>query len=111
MGRAATVSGVEFEMFPRAALMVVLPVFKLRAAPEVLIVATAEFDEFQVAVPVRSWVLPSVNVPMATNCSVVASGIVGETGVTAIELRAGGVTLAFVDTAKTANVAVMVVFP
>src|SRR5438270_10401261 len=53
---------------PEVAVMVVLPGLTLDASPEVLIVAVDAFEEFHVAVEVRSCWLPSLNVPVAKNC-------------------------------------------
>ena len=47
-------------MAPEAAVMLVEPVARVEAKPELLMVATAVFEEAQVAVPVRFAVLPSV---------------------------------------------------
>lgn len=52
------------------AMMVVFPVPTALANPgvELLIAATAVFEELQFAVAVKSWVLPSVYVPVKENC-------------------------------------------
>ena len=47
-------------MAPEAAVMLVEPVASVEAKPELLMVATAVFEEAQVAVLVRLAVLPSV---------------------------------------------------
>ena len=48
-----------------AAPMVVLPALAAVATPVVVIVATLGLDEDQVTEAVRSWVLPSLYVPVA----------------------------------------------
>lgn len=53
---------------PETALMVVVPALTAVANPVELIVAAAAFDEDQVAVFVRSWVVLSLNAPVAVNC-------------------------------------------
>jgi hypothetical protein len=55
------------------------------ANPAALIVAVAVFDELQVAVLVRFWVVPSLKVPVAVNCCVAPLVIDGFAGVTAID--------------------------
>jgi hypothetical protein len=55
-------------MLPEPAWIVVEPVPTEVANPAVLMVATVVAEELQVAVLVRFWVLPSLNVPVAVNC-------------------------------------------
>lgn len=59
-------------MLPEDAVIVVVPVCSPCASPvvpaELLIVAAAVFDEPQLTAPVKSCVLPSLNVPVALNC-------------------------------------------
>jgi hypothetical protein len=50
-----------------------------------LIVATLVLDEFHVTSPVISVVVPSVNVPIALNCSAPSESIEALFGVTAID--------------------------
>jgi hypothetical protein len=52
---------------PELAVIVVAPVTTPVASPLVLIVAMLGLEELQVAVLVRSWVLPSVKLPVAVN--------------------------------------------
>ena len=59
----------------------------------VLIVATVEEEEFHVAVLVRFWVVPSLNVPVAVNCSVFPMAIEGCVGVTAMDASVAGATV------------------
>jgi hypothetical protein len=56
-------------------------------------------------------VLLSVNVPVAVNCCVVPSGIVGTAGVTAIETNSAAVTFSVVAPATAPDVAVTLVLP
>jgi hypothetical protein len=55
-------------MEPEVAVISTLPIVTLVARPELLIVATAALDELQAAEVVKSFVVPSVNVPVAVNC-------------------------------------------
>jgi hypothetical protein len=57
---AVTVTVVDPVIDPELAETVVEPVATAVANPLVEILATAGADEFHVAVPVRSWVLPSL---------------------------------------------------
>ena len=67
-----TVSTLEPVIDPEAAVMVVVPVPVLVAKPavgdELLMVATLDADELQWTEAVRSWVVPSLKVPVAVNC-------------------------------------------
>lgn len=69
---AVTVSAKVFEVTPLwVAVMLTEPMPAPVANPAALIVATAVLDEFHVAELVRFCVVPSVNVPVAVNWSVV----------------------------------------
>jgi hypothetical protein len=100
---------------PLVAETFAVPVSMLVATPCVpaalLIVATAGVSELHTTVPVMFCVLPSVNVPVAVNGSVVPSGTVGIAGVNAIETKTAGVTVSVVDPMITPDVAVTVVLP
>jgi hypothetical protein len=61
------------------------------------IVATPLFDELQVTVFVRFWVLLSLYVPVAVYCCVFPIGTEAFAGVTAIETRFATVTVSAVD--------------
>lgn len=63
-----------------AAVMVVLPVLRELASPELLIVATVVSDEVQVTDEVRLWLVLSPKVPVALNCCVALRPIVGKLG-------------------------------
>jgi hypothetical protein len=60
-----TVSVVDPVMDPEAAVTVVLPIESADATPWLFIVATLGFVVVQVAVVVKSWVLPSLYEPVA----------------------------------------------
>jgi hypothetical protein len=63
-----TVSAMLLEVTPFCvAEMLLEPTAMPLAKPVVLIVATAGFEELQVAEPVRFCVVPSLNVPVAVN--------------------------------------------
>ena len=89
---AVTVSVVLPEMEPEVERMVVEPVPAAVARPAVLIVATVTAEELHVAVLVRSWVVPSLKVPVALNCWVWPLVIEEFAGVTAIDARVAAVT-------------------
>ena len=70
------------------------PVANPRVPAALLIDAKPAFDESHAAVEVRFWVEPSLNVPVAVNCSVAPMAIDGGGfGVTAIEVRDRAVTV------------------
>ena len=79
---------------PDVAVIVVFPAATALATPFVpavlLMVATAVDEELQLTELVRFCVLPSLNVPVATNCAVVVGAIDGVVVATAIELKVGG---------------------
>jgi hypothetical protein len=66
--RGVTVRPAEPLTVPTAAPIVVEPCPKLSAKPEPVTVATDNEEEVQTAELLKSWVVPSVNVPMALNC-------------------------------------------
>ena len=76
-----------------AAVIMVDPMAALVAKPLLDIVAALEFEELQLAVFVRSWLLPSVKVPIAMNWREVPSAIDGVAGDIAIKTRAAAVTV------------------
>jgi hypothetical protein len=83
------------------------------ATPIVDTVATPASDDVQPRLVVRSFVVPSLYVPVATNVCWVPLGIVGEGGVTAIDTSFASVTVRSVEaeTFVAASVAETVVFP
>jgi hypothetical protein len=108
---AVTVSTVDPLTVPEVALTVAVPVPTLCPSPALLIVAVVGVSEDHVAVLVRFCVLPSVNVPVAVNCSVVPSAIDGVAGVTAMETSVAAVTVSVVDPLMEPVVAVIVAVP
>jgi hypothetical protein len=96
-----TVSEVEPDMPPDAAEIVVEPAAAKVANPlepaALLMAATAAVDELQVTVIVRSCVVLSENVPVATNCWVVPLTMLGLVGVIAMETSVAEVTVTTVD--------------
>ena len=77
-------------------------------------VATLVSDDFHVAFCVKSSVLPSVNIPVATYCWLVLfveMDIVVVKGVTSIDSSTAGVTVSVALPEITPNVALIVVVP
>jgi hypothetical protein len=65
--------------------IVVVPLVRTVARPDEEIVATAEAEEIQVTLVVRSRVLPSLKWPVALNCCEPPTGAVKEDGETVID--------------------------
>lgn len=65
---AATVNVTLLFAAPDCAVIVVFPAAIATANPAALIVDTLEFEELQLTELVRSALLPSLYVPVATNC-------------------------------------------
>jgi len=76
-----------------------------------LIVATEGTVELHPPLGVRSWVVPSLKVPVAVNCRAVPSGIDAVAGLIAIETRLALVTVNVVDPVTGPEAALMVVDP
>lgn len=89
---AAVVNTVEPKMLPEVAVMVVEPMARAVTRPESLMAATPVSDELHVTNAVRSWVEPFEKVPVALNCWVVPTAMLGLAGVTAMDTNIGGVT-------------------
>lgn len=102
---------IEFDV----AAIVVVPCPELVASPSLptalLITATLAFEDVQVATEVRSWVVPSVYVPVAANCCVAPKTIVGFCGVIAIETSAAGFTTSVAEPVIAPDVMLIVVVP
>jgi hypothetical protein len=81
------------------------------AKPSVVMVATVCVPELHSTVPVMFCVLPSVKVPVAVNCWLAPSGIVGIAGVTAIEMSVAAVTVTVVEPVVVPDVAVILALP
>ena len=86
---ADTAKDVDPLTVPEVAVIVVVPGAPPAASPSPLTVATFAAVEFQVAEVVRFLVLPSVNVPIAVNCTFAVTKMDEFAGVTAIDLRVG----------------------
>jgi hypothetical protein len=91
-----TVSEVDEVIVFEVAVIVAVPCPALVARPLVPVVlltfATFAFDVAHVTTVVMSCVLPSVYVPVASNCSVVPNATVAFCGLTAIDTNAAGFT-------------------
>ena len=108
---AVTVNAVDPLTVSELALMVAVPRPVLTDRPVLLIFATDRVSDDQVAVDVRSCVLPSVKVPMAANCRVVPSAIALASGVTAIDTSTAEVTVRVVVALTEPELAVTVAVP
>ena len=108
---AVTVRIVLPEILPWVAVMVTAPAVTAVAKPLVSIWAHDVSDELQVTCAVISSVVPSEYVPMAVNCRLTPTGMLGAVGVTAMEDRVAGVTVRVVLPEILPKVAVMVVVP
>ena len=106
-----TFNTVDPAMLFTVALMLAVPTPTLLANPLLLIVADDGVSELQLAVAVKSCVVPSVNVPVATNCCVVPNATVGLAGVTEIETSAAELTVNVVEPCTDPAVAVMLAVP
>jgi len=84
---SATVSVVDPEMLPSAAVMLVLPAPTPVASPPAVVVATVVCVELHVTNGVRVCKLPFVRWPVATNCSSAPAAIEVVAGVTVMALR------------------------
>ncbi len=110
-----TVSAVEPEMFPEAAVMVVVPIATGVTFPlepdALLIVATDVADELHVTVDVISCVLPSEKVSVALNCRDIPTGMPMFAGVMAIDTGVAGLTVRVEEPEILPEAAVMVAVP
>src|ERR1700746_2779687 len=103
---AVTVSDAAGETTgPKVAVMLVGPAPTAVARPfepdALLMVATPVAEEAQVTVEVRSWIVLSVKVPVAVNCSVSPLAMLGVGGVTAMDTSVASVTVRFTACAVT----------
>jgi hypothetical protein len=96
---------------PTVAVIVVEPAATVVASPELPMVATEVEDELQVTPPLKSELVPSVYVTVATNCWLIPIPSVSPTGVTASEAIVGAVTVRLVDWDTPARFAETVVVP
>ena len=89
------------------------PVARPLVPDTLLIVAKFVSEEDQVTSELKSWTLPSVNVPSAVNCAEVPGAIDGLGGVTAMETSVAALTVMTTEPliAVPGSVAVMVEVP
>jgi hypothetical protein len=110
-----TASVEEPDILPHDAVTVARPVAAEAAKPlepsALLMAATSEGEQLQVAVAVRSCVVLSEKVPMAVNCRRVPSAMLGSVGVTVRDTSIGGVTVSVIEADILPDVAVIVVRP
>jgi len=110
-----TVSVVDPETLPIVAWIVVDPVAPDAARPSdpavLLMRATSVLVEFHLTEAVRFCVEPSEKMPVAVNCSVVPSAMLGLVGVTSRVLSVAAVTAKVVDPDIAPDAAAMVVEP
>ena len=110
-----TVRIVDPETLPNVAVIVDVPAATEVAFPlepeALLMVATDVTDELQVTNVVRSCVVLSEKVPVAVNCWVVPSAMLGLVGVTEMDTSVAVVTVRVVDPEMLPDVAVIVVVP
>lgn len=99
---AVTVNEAVPTMVPDVALIVAVPCATPVASPALFTVATAFDDEAHCTLLVKFCLLPLLYVPVAVYCSVFPAATDAVAGVTAIDVRTGGVTV---------SVAVPLIFP
>ena len=90
---AVTCRSVEPDRDPIDAVNVVLPMARVVARPELLMVATLPAEDVHVPVLVISSVLPSLNIPKAVNCCNEPTGTEGLAGVTVMDRITADVTV------------------
>ena len=110
-GDTVTVRVVEPLTEETVALIVVVPTAKLEASPVESRLATLVLDEFQVAALVRSCVVLSLYVPVATNCWALPTSTDGLTGLTAMPVKTAEVTVSTAELLTEPDDAVIVVWP
>ncbi len=96
---------------PELPVTLAVPMLQLVAKPLLAMVATPGLADAQAVDAVRSWVLPSLNVPNVLSCSVVPNPIEESAGVIAIAVRTGGVTVSVPVPLADPDVTVIVVVP
>ena len=110
-----TINVVEPCTPPRLAEMTAEPLPAPVANPPLpsplLIVAVEGVSELHDALAVTSWVLPSVNVPVAVNCWFAPDVMAGNAGVIAMDTSAAGFTVRFVVPEIEPKAAVALVLP
>jgi hypothetical protein len=108
---AVTVNVAAPWMVPDVAVIVAVPFATLVTNPPLLTLATAVADEVHAAVLVRFCVVPLLYVPVAVNCCVYPAATDAVSGVTAIEVNTGAVTVNVAEPVIVPDVAVIVVVP
>jgi len=108
---ADTVTVLEPLNVDSVAVTVVAPCASLVASPVELTIATADCDELQTAVLVKSCVVPSAKLPMADNCIDIPIGSEGLAGVIAIETNLDWVMFTVVEELTPAKLAETVLVP
>ena len=93
------------------AVIIVVPTETAATRPLLLTVATDISDELQATCVVISKLVPSEYVPVAVNCWVTPTGMLGLAGVTAMEDRVAEVTVRAALPETIPEVAVMIVAP
>ncbi len=110
-GTAVAVRVVLPEILPDVAVIVVVPAEAAVAKPGLLTVATDGSDELQMTCVVISNLVASEYVPVALNCWVAPTSIVGSTGLTTMTDRVAEFTVRVVPPEILPEVEVMVVVP
>lgn|SRR5579871_1313150 len=105
-----TITAVEVEVVFRVAVIVALPELTACRSPELLMVALAD-DELQVTDAVKSWVVLSLNVPIAVSWWDVPAASERLCGVTTTPTSEAGVILIAADPCTWPSVALTVAFP
>jgi hypothetical protein len=108
---AVMVNPVEPVTPPAAALIVAPPRPTLLACPLLSIVADAGVSELQLALAVRSCVVPLVKLPVAVKACLVPNAMEALPGVMAIDTNAAALTVSVVDPCTDPALAVMVAEP
>lgn len=101
----------DIDVLGSVAVMMVWPLSRAVARPVASMVAFAGFVDDQRAWDVRSWVVLSVNVPVALNCLVRPFALDGFGGVTEIETSSALLTVRSVFPDTSPDAAVMVAVP
>ncbi len=106
-----TVSSVDPFTEPNDAEIVVVPVALLEASPCAAMLATAGLEELHTTVDVMSCVEASLNVPVAENCFVVPTAMLGVAGVTLRDTNVAAETVSDALPLTEPEVAVIVAVP
>jgi hypothetical protein len=108
---AVTCRSAEPDTAPIDAVNVVLPMARVVARPELLMVATLPAEDAHVPLLVMSCVLPSLNVPLALNCCTEPTGTDRVAGVTVTDRITADVTVNTVLPVMEPEVADIAVLP